>query len=174
MLQVVDGGGALIFPDWIVPLRITTVAGAKVRPARLSELWALDSQWPLSPGAPYRYAAMGADLLGLYRQPAATGTSLQITYARAPLALVGDTDAPETPQEYHPAYVSYAINRMRQAEGGEPFAATMPLLAEFLDAATEYAGFVRARNVGSGYDALPAELGLFDRSRLLGTSKSKK
>jgi hypothetical protein len=173
MLQAVDAGGNLIFPDWLVPLRITTVAGAKVRPGRFSELWALDSQWPQSPGAPYRYAAMGADLLAIYGQPAGAGTVLNVTYARAPLALVGDTDIPETPQEYHPAYVSYAINRMRQVEGGEPFAATLPLLAEFLEAATEYAGFVRARNIGAGYDVLPLELGLFDRSRLLGTSKKK-
>jgi hypothetical protein len=160
-----------LFTDWIVPLRITLAGGAKVRPARLGELWALDSQWPQSPGAPYRYAAIGADLIALYRQPA-VDTAVSLTYARAPLALSDDGDVPETPAEYHPVYVPYAIYRVRQMEGGEALASVLPLLGEFLDAATEYAGFVRARNIGQGYDSVPAELALFDRSRLSGKKKS--
>jgi hypothetical protein len=59
------------FPDWIVPLRIATIGGAKVRPSRLSDLSALDSQWIMSSGSPSRYAALGADLLALYQQPPA-------------------------------------------------------------------------------------------------------
>jgi hypothetical protein len=155
------------FPDWIVPLRITTPAGAKVRPARLDELAALDSQWPASPGAPYRYASLGADLLALYGQPAAIGTTLNVVYARCPLTLAADTDIPETPAEYHPAYVGYAIYRCRQVEGGSEFQKALPLLDEFLTAAAQYAGYVRARNAGSGYDKSPFELAGFDRSRLI-------
>ncbi|MBV9448567.1 MAG: hypothetical protein JO345_21995, partial [Streptosporangiaceae bacterium] len=40
------------FTDWIAPLRISTAAGAKVRPARLEDLNSLDSQWWNAPGAP--------------------------------------------------------------------------------------------------------------------------
>jgi hypothetical protein len=154
------------YPDWIVPLRIAQASGSKVRPARLSELWSLDSQWPLSPGPPVRYAAVGADLLALYQQPA-NPSPLTVTYARAPVALAADTDVPETPLEYHPMYVSYAIYRVRQVEGANGLAAALPLLAEYLDAVTEYGDYMRARNIGAGYDALPLELALFDRSRLL-------
>jgi hypothetical protein len=172
MLQLSTGGN-LIFPDWIVPLRIATAAGAKVRPARIDQLWALDSQWPAVPGSPSRYAHVGADLVALYGQPASTGTTLNVTYARAPVTLVNDTDVPETPAEYHPPYVDYAIYRCREVEGGEEFAKTLPLFDGFLAAAGKYAGYVRARNVGAGYDKIPFELDSFDRSRLVGRSASK-
>ncbi len=171
MLQLTSGG--LIFPDWIVPLRITTTAGAKVRPGRIDQLWALDSQWVASPGAPYRYVHVGADLLALYSQPPAPGTILNVTYARCPLPLVLDADVPEIPAEYHPALEKYARYRMRQVDGGEPFKAALPLLADFLDAADKYAGYVRARNIGAGYDKMPFELVSFDRSRLIGADRSK-
>jgi len=161
------------FPDWVVPLRIATTAGAKVRPGRFSELWSLDSQWPQSPGAPNRYVHAGADLLAVYGQPAAPVT-LNVTYARCPAPLVLDADVPEIPAEYHPELEKYARYRLRQVEGGEPFAAALPLLAEFLDAAGKYADYVRARNKGSSYDAQPFELASFDRSRLIGMSKQKK
>ncbi len=221
------------FPDWIVPLRITTVGGAKVRPSRFEDLSSLDSQWISSPGAPYRYAAMGADFLALYQQPAgysagtvtatngsasvagtgtawtsamaggwiqiqgvyctiaavsaagaltltaplteaggaglayAIGTNLSVTYARGPAKLVNDADIPETPAEYHPRYVDYAIYRMRQVEGAQEFAKALPLLGTFLDAAQHYGSYVRARNLGSRYDMVPFELQAFDRSKLL-------
>lgn len=155
-----------VFADWIVPLRITTSLGVKVRPARFADLWALDSGWPTSGGASVtRYVAAGADLIAVYQQASVT---LSVTYARAPVTMVNPTDTPETPAEYHPAYVSYAIYRLRQVEGGEPFKAVLPLLAEFLDASAEYAAFMRARNVGSGYDTLPLEFALWDRSALVG------
>ena len=78
-----------VFPDWIVPLRITTPAGAKIRPARLETLSCLDPQWVASVGALGRYVALGADLVGVYQQPARP-TVLQVTYARAPVPLVND------------------------------------------------------------------------------------
>jgi hypothetical protein len=159
-----------LYPDFIVPLRIATASGSKVRPARLSELWSLDSQWPASPGSPMRYAAMGADLVALYQQPAAA-TPLILTYARAPVALAADVDIPEIPPEYHPQLVNYGIYHMRQVEGANGLAAALPLLADYLAAATEYGNYMRARNIGSGYDALPIELALYDKSRLLGVVK---
>lgn len=229
------------FPDWIVPLRISTVGGAKVRPSRLEDLSSLDSQWISSPGAPYRYAALGADLLALYQQPVAgyaagtvtvtngstgvggtgtawtaalaggwisiagvtytiaavpggniitlgsayagvnasglaytTGTALIVTYARAPVALVNDTDIPEVPVRFCPNLVDYAIYRLRQGEGAQEFAKALPLLGTFLDAASHHAEYVRARNKGSKYDTQPFELALFDRSDLMGRTRSNK
>jgi hypothetical protein len=155
------------FTDWMVPLRITTSTGAKVRPSRFEDLGALDSNWRNSPGAPYRYAAAGADFLALYRQPAGSGTTLSVTYARAPVPLVNDTDVPEIPEEYHSKLVAYGIYRPRQVEGGQEFAKTLPMLGEFLDGAQHYANYVRARNRGSQYDKTPFELEKFDRSTLL-------
>jgi hypothetical protein len=162
-----------LFADWIVPLRITTTGGAKVRPSRLDGLTSLDSQWVTSAGNPYRYVHVGADLLGLYQQPAG-GATLNVTYARAPAALAADSDVPEIPAEYHPSLVDYGIYRCRQSEGGDEFAKAMPLLNGFLDAAQKYADYVRARNKGFLYDSQPFELQSFDRSRLLGKTLGKK
>jgi hypothetical protein len=159
----------LIFADWLAPLRISTATGAKVRPARLSELWALDSAWVASPGPPTRYASMGFDLVALYQQPAAGGTVLTCQYAACPPPLVNAGDVPAIPLEYHEQLVKYGIYRCRQPEGSEPLESVLPLLEEFLAAAQDYAEFVRARNVGAGYDTLPMELALFDRSTLVGS-----
>jgi hypothetical protein len=76
------------YPDWIVPLRVTTVGGAKVRPSRLEDLSSLDSQWIVSPGAPYRYAALGADFLALYQQPAGYSAGT-VTVANGSSAVTG-------------------------------------------------------------------------------------
>lgn len=151
-----------VFPDWIVPLRITSQNGQKIRPCRIQDLWALDPAWPLSPGPTTRYASIGLDLVAVYPQFSA----LNVTYAQAPLPMANATDTPQTPPEYHPAYVSYAIYRLRQAEGGAVLAGVMPLFTEFLDAATEYADFMRARHVGAGYDTTPPEFALWDRSAI--------
>lgn len=151
-----------VFPDWIVPLRITNPAGQKVRPCRIRDLWALDSNWTNTFGPITRYAALGMDLVALYAQ---AGGSLNVTYAKAPAAMVNPADTPATPPEYHPAYVSYAIYRLRQVEGIEVLRGVLPLLDEFQEAAAEYAAFMRARNIGAGYDALPPEFALGDRSR---------
>ena len=150
-----------VFPDWIVPLRISTASGAKVRPCRIRDLWALDANWPNSPNPITRYAALGADLVAVYGQP----TSLTVTYAHAPVTMVNPTDTPATPAEYHQNYVSYAIYRLRQVEGIEVLKSTMPLFDEFMEAVSEYADQMRTRNMGAGYDALPPEFALRDKSR---------
>ena len=156
-----------IFPDWIVPLRITTALGAKVRPARLEELTCLDAGWRARPGVPVRYAAVGADLTAMYQQPAAAGTVLRVTYARSPLVLAGDGDVPEIPDEYHPRLVDYGVYRMRQVEGAQELEKALKYLDSFMDGAQHYAAYVRARNLGARYDKVPLELEKFDRSRLL-------
>jgi hypothetical protein len=102
----------------------------------------------------------------LWQQPAA-GATLSVTYARAPVALVLDTDVPEIPAEYHGALVKYAVYRCRMGEGGQEFAKTLRYFDGFLDGAAHYARYVRARNIGSRYDKVPFELEHFDRSRLL-------
>lgn len=155
------------FPDWIAPLRITTSTGLKVRPSRIEDLCSLDSGWMASPGNPFRYCALGADFLALYQQPAAGGTTLSVTYARAPLPLVSDGDVPETPAEYHPRYVEYGIYRVRQGEGAQEFEKGLKYFESFLDGAKHYAAYVRARNLGSRYDKVPFELERFDTSQLL-------
>lgn len=160
-----------IFADWIAPLRIGNAAGAKIRPARLSELWSLNSGWPAVGGAPERYAQMGSDLLALYPQSAVT---LQVQYAGSPVVLAADGDIPEIDAEFHEVLPKYAIYRLRMVEGGEPFAASLPLFAEFMAVATEYAKYVKARNVGAGYDTLPPELSGFDMSRLIPKMKRSK
>jgi hypothetical protein len=159
-----------VFGDWVAPLRITDATGAKIRPARIEELTGLDFGWMASPGAPSRYCAMGADFLALYQQPA-VDTVVNVTYARAPLPLVNDADVPETPGEYHPSYVGYAINRLRQAEGAQEFEKSLPYFDGFLEAAKHYGAYVRARNLGARYDKVPFELESFDRSELLNLRK---
>jgi hypothetical protein len=154
-----------VFSDWICPLRITDGSGAKIRPATLADLSALDNGWTASLGSPQRYVALGADLIGLYQQPGA-GAILTVTYARLPLSLVNDTDVPEIPAEYHPALVKYAIYRLRMVEGAQEFAKALPRFDEFLTAADHYANYVRARNIGSRYDRTPFELESYDRSKL--------
>jgi hypothetical protein len=158
-----------IFPDWIVPLRFSALAGAKVRPARLEDLGALDGNWLNSPvaGTPSRYAFTGGDLIAFYGQSTAQVT-LNCTYARAPVPLTIPTQVQEIPEEYAgPALVNYGIYRCRQGESGQELEKSMKYLGGFLDAATHYAAYVRARNAGSRYDNVPFELESFDRSKLL-------
>lgn len=155
------------FTDWIVPLRIATASGAKVRPASLGDLDSLDAQWWNSPGSPLRYAALGADFLAIYPQPAAGATTLQVTYARAPAPLAAAGDVPEIPAPYHPRLVDYGVYRCRQVEGGQEFAKSLPYLDDFFEGAIVYAKYIRARSVGARYDKLPFELEKFDRRKLL-------
>jgi hypothetical protein len=152
--------------DWICPLRITDSTGAKVRPATLAELAALNPSWISSDTAITRYLSLGADFIGVYGQSFA---ALTVTYVQAPAALVDDTDVPAIPAEYHAALVSYAIYRCRMVEGAQEFSKTIPYHDRFMDAAKQYAGFVRSRNKGARYDKCPPEDEFFDRSKLAGT-----
>ena len=156
-----------VYPDWLLPLRVTLLSGTRVRPTRIADLDLYDSAWQTTTGtAPLRYAALGFDFLILYPQLSAEG-AVNITYARAPVALASDTDIPEIPEQHHPDLVDYAICRLRMKEGGQEFAKTLPYFNRFLDGAQEYSKYVRARNIGSGYDKLPFEMELFDRSKLI-------
>jgi hypothetical protein len=157
--------------DWIVPLRITTASGAKIRPAKIQDLKALDQNWIASPlpadTPPSRYGRAGADLLWFYGQPSGAGIVVNVTYARAPVTMASATDVPEMPIEYHPVLIGYAISALRQVEGGQEFAKTLAGLQDFFDAAKKYGNYVRARNRGSQYDVAPFELESFDVSTLL-------
>jgi hypothetical protein len=155
-----------VFADWICPLRIATQQGKRVKPRRLEDLVARNPQWMTCQGAPEAYAALGVDLVAVYRQPSAA-IVLNVTYCRAPVPLVNPTDAPEIPAEYHPKLVDYGVYRMRQGEGAQEFEKALPLLNSFLDGATHYGNYVRSRNRGSQYDKVPFELEKFDRSQLL-------
>jgi hypothetical protein len=152
-----------VFPDWIAPLRLVDADGAKIRPSRLSDLWALDSQWPGAKGAPERYAAMGSDLLALYRTPQGP-TPVTVQYAGAPATMSAPIDVPGIPLQFHELLVKYAIPRTRMVEGGAEFTKTLPLDAEFMAAASDYAAYVRARNIAAGYDTLPPEIAGLDFS----------
>jgi hypothetical protein len=156
------------FDDWLLPLRVTLPSCARVRPARLEELDALDSSWQAATDtAPKRYAALGFDFLAVYPQLASGSLSLTVTYARSPVKMVSLTDVPEIPAQYHPGLVDYGINRLRMKEGGGEFAKTMVYFERFLDGAQKHGNFIRSRNAGARYDKQPFELERFDRSKLL-------
>jgi hypothetical protein len=156
-----------VCPDWLLPLRVTTPAGAAVRPIRLAELDSLDSGWQTSMGpAATRYAALGFDFLVIY--PASQGLTVNVTYARSPAPLVAATDMPEFPEQTHPAFVDYGAYRLRFREGGHEFQKGLPYLERFLDEAKRYGNYVRSRNLGQRYDKLPFELERMDLSNLLG------
>jgi hypothetical protein len=153
-----------VFSDWITVLRISLSTGAQVRMSTLAQLSAIDPAWPFNSGASARYVGLGADLIGLY----GTSGTLTVVYARAPVALVDDTDVPEIPAEYHPLLVSYGIYRCRQGEGSSEFQKALSYFSDFLDGAQVYATYVRSRNRGTLYDHVPFELEAYDRSKLLG------
>jgi hypothetical protein len=162
------------YGDWIVPLRVTVAGtGLKVRPARLAELDAENSDWQHTPGTPARYACLGFDLVAVTPQPAAGGTSLDVTYARAPTRMTAGTETPEIPEEYHGSLIDYAIPRLRMKEGGQEFAKTLPLFKRFLADVTKLATYVRRRNLGQSYDTLPIELERFDASKLFRLAMQK-
>ncbi len=154
------------YQDWLLPLRVTLATGTRVRPARIDELDALDTGWQATPGIPARYAALGFDFFIVYPQYADT-TNVNITYTRSPVPMAADADEPEIPEQHHPDLVDYAVYRVRAKEGGQEFAKGLPYFNRFLDGAQAYGKYVRARNLGSGYDKEPFELELFDRSKLM-------
>lgn len=154
------------FGDWILPLRVRVTGGLKLRPARLADLAALDSQWGLAAGVPIKYALTGFDLMAVYKQPAAS-TSLDITYARCPAPLILPTDVPEIPPQYHPLLIDGAIPIMRAKEGAQELQKVVALWARYLDGAQKLGDYIRARNREQGYDYLPIELARFDRSRMM-------
>jgi len=153
------------FTDWMLPLRISTVAGQRVRPARLVDLDALDAGWQANYGATSRYVALGFDFVALYQQMA---MPLIITYAQAPAPMVQATDTPSINEDYHPALIDGAIPWLRVKEGGQEFQKTMPYLKRFLAEADREARYVRTRNLAARYDNLPYEMRRLDRSKFAG------
>ncbi len=152
------------YADWILPLRIRS-AGVKILPERLVDLAALDSSWSVTAGTPERYAVLGFDLLCLYKQPA-SDTPAEIVYARTPALLADDANEPETMVEYHQALIDGAIPLLRIKEGAQEWQKTLYLWDRYMDAVKDLADYVRHRNREQGYDFLPVELALFDRSKV--------
>lgn len=152
------------YSDWMLPLRVRVAgAGAKLLPARLSDLAALDASWSASPGIPARYALVGFDLFAVYQQPL-EAMSLDITYARCPAALVGPNDVPEIPLAYQPALINGAIPLLRVKEGGGELEKVLPLWDEFMSACGKLGEYVRGRNIEQGYDRMPFEIAKYDQS----------
>lgn len=157
------------FSDWIVPLRFRNALGNKVRPSRLADLAALDSDWSIQAGVPTRYAHTGFDLLSVYKQNTST---VPITYARSPIDLLSTYPAdnsvePEIPAEYHPTLIDGAIVLARVKEGMQEWQKVLPQWDRFLGSAAELADAVRARCREQGYDAAPVEINRYDQSRFL-------
>ena len=155
--------------DWMVPLTLE-FDGAKVRPARLSELDALSATWQATAGDPERYALSGMELLALYKQTAGIDT-LDVIYARCPARLYVDADVPEIPVEYHELLVDPSVAMLRLREGGQELEKVKPLFGRFMGGAKELGNYVRRRSLDLRYDRLPAELDRYDLSRLLAISK---
>jgi hypothetical protein len=153
------------FADWMLPLRVSTVGGARVRPSRLAELDALDSAWQANPGPTTRYGALGFDFFFVYPQQA---MPLVVTYAQAPPAMVQETDVPAIDEQYHPALIDFAIPWLRLNEGGQEFQKSLPYLKRFFAEADKEAEYVRQRNLAARYDSLPYELRRLDRSKFAG------
>jgi hypothetical protein len=159
------------FPDFLVPLRVQ-VGSTRIRPATIAELDAENDQWQATQGTPARYLTRGFNLFAFTPQPI-TDTVLTLTRARAPVQLVADA-FPEIPEEYHgTALLNYGVYRIKLKEGAQGLQRGMGYLNAFLDDAQRLGDFVRARSQAARYDALPFELKLFDRSRLIKALKEK-
>ncbi len=155
--------------DFLAPLRVRAGA-AKVRPATLADLDALDPAWKAATGSVSRYGCLGFDLLFFYKRLAAPGT-VELTYAYSPAEMAADGDVPAIPGEYHPVLPQYAVYRVRESLGAEELVRGLGDLETFLLDAGQLARQVRARSIALGYDKLPFELEKFDLSRLLAVRK---
>lgn len=156
------------FSDFLLPLRVRVAGsgGARVRPMRLEELDALTPSWQGTAGSPERYACLGFDHLSIYKQPASSGTSLDVTYARCPAAMVASS-SPEIPEEYHPSLIDAAIPLLRLKEGGQEFQKSLQYFERFLQAAAKMGNYVRARNQAAQYDRVPPDIARMDVSKLM-------
>lgn len=139
--------------DYMLPLRVT-LSNTRIRPATLHELDYLATAWEGTAGTPTHYAARGFNLLAVYPQPAAGGSSLSITYAYEPAVLSGSA-TPEIPEEYHPSLVDEATSICRLKEGGQEFQKYLMYHERFLKDAAKLAKYVRGRSIAQGYDRYP-------------------
>lgn len=153
-------------PDWLLPRRILNSNGQRLRPARFTELDAVNTNWQATPGTPQRYAHAGMDFLGIYPQPAADDV-LTVVYAAAPALLVSAGDVPDIQENSHFALPNYAAYALRQAEGGQEFSKFLGYFGDFLDEAQRVQGLIRAKNLDARYERPPFELARMDRSRML-------
>lgn len=157
--------------DWLLPLRLE-YANSHIRPARLSELDALDATWQARPGSPSRYACLGLDLLALTPQTAENST-LSAIYAKGPARMTDDSDVPEIPAEYHDLLAGAAIGLLRLREGGQEMQKAMQGLAPFFEGGRQLARYVRQRSLDLRYDRIPPEVERYDLSRLLAISRKE-
>jgi hypothetical protein len=148
---------------------------ARVRPATLYEMDALDVQWQTRRGDTMRrYGVLGYDLMFCYPAPQTEGLDCDLTYAAMPRPMASDSDEPDIPREWQQFLSSFAIPDLRLKDGGAELERAKPLLNEFLDAAQRCADKVRHRYRTLGYDAEPFELKSYDRSRLLAEMRKGK
>ena len=155
-----------VFPDWLAPRRILNSAGVRLRPGKLSDLDAVNTNWQATPGAPQRYSHSGLDFLAVYPQPAAAD-SLLVVYAQSPATLVTQADVPAILESSHFALANYAAYAVRQVEGGGEFAKFSGYFNDFLDEAQRVQKLVKAKNLDARYEKPPFELERMDRSRLI-------
>lgn len=153
-----------IVTDFLLPLKVT-YNGVRIRPATPMGLEAENAAWQATAGTPARYACLGFNLLAV--SPQATG-SAQMTYARCPDRLVHDGDTPELFEAYHQDLVDYGVYRVRLKEGAQGLARGLERLNRYLDDMTKLGDWIRARTAAARYDMTPFELGLMDRSSLIG------
>ena len=157
------------FTDFLLPLRVKVQGGARLEPARLSELDAENEAWQKTTGTPTRYSMLGFYLFAINKQPSSGGTSLDVTYAQQATTLSNGTQSPAIPAEYHPVLIDYAVTALLAKAGGRAFLDSLDGLERYLAAATKCAAYVRARSLAQRYDRQPFEMRSFDRSRLIET-----
>jgi hypothetical protein len=141
---------------YLVPLRMA-IAGARLEPARMTDLDARYYDWAATSGTPARYMQAGMNLLAIVPQQTGSAT-LTVLYAKEPAVLTTGTDTPEIPAEYHPALVKYALYYLLQKRGGQYLSLALEKWEEFLEAAAQCAEFIRTRYRARQYDTLPAEI----------------
>ncbi len=156
------------FDNYLLPLRVRTSDDVRVRPARLSELDALDPEWStriaLGEARIERYAACGFGMLAFYKQHE-LDRNLTVTFARSATALADDADIPEVDEEYHDALVDLSMPLLRMKEGDSELTKTLPYFGRGVEAMKREAARVRVRN--ASYDHQPPELARFDLSKLI-------
>jgi len=150
--------------DFIVPLRVSHTGGARLKSDTIHNLDLRSSTWRVTPGPPTRYAQYGFDLLAITPQPTVAST-LTITYAAEPVELVADADVPDIQPEQQVHLEQFAFWFARLKEGGAELQNAVANLNTFLDAATKYASFTRARSRAQLYDNIPFDVASFDRGR---------
>src|SRR3990167_1369569 len=107
------------YSDWLAPLEVRVSTGAKVAPASIQDFGAANLSWRAATGTPTGYAHLGFDFLALNQHPSGSGTTLSITYAYSPAALVTDASSFAIPEERQAALIDLAIVLLRAKEGGQ-------------------------------------------------------